>query len=152
MDDDTDIDVTDPEFWKKAVGLKLTEEEEDGDGQGGLGGGSLGPAPTGSYSKNKRRKRTAQDGAAGKEEAVQTASEAAAAKLIAEAAAQMEEVLPPQPTFEELQAAREAEEKSGKKGKKDKKGKFGRWLGELWIDDMCVNDWLLTEGYAEVYK
>lgn len=38
------------------------------------------------------------------------------------------------------------------KTKKDKKGKFGRWLGELWIDDMCVNDWLLTEGYAEVYK
>ena len=38
------------------------------------------------------------------------------------------------------------------KTKKDKKGKFGRWLGELWIDDTCVNDWLLTEGYAEEYK
>ncbi len=38
------------------------------------------------------------------------------------------------------------------KTKKDKKGKYGRWLGELWIDDTCVNDWLLTEGYAEVYK
>ena len=38
------------------------------------------------------------------------------------------------------------------KTKKDKKGKFGRWLGELWVDDTCVNDWLLIEGYAEVYK
>jgi micrococcal nuclease len=38
------------------------------------------------------------------------------------------------------------------KTKKDKKGKFGRWLGELWIDNTCVNDWLLTEGYVEVYK
>jgi micrococcal nuclease len=30
------------------------------------------------------------------------------------------------------------------KTKKDKKGKFGRWLGELWIDNTCVN--------VEVYK
>ena len=34
---------------------------------------------------------------------------------------------------------------------KDKKGKFGRWLGEIWIDDDCVNDWLIAEGLAEVY-
>ena len=35
---------------------------------------------------------------------------------------------------------------------KDKKGKYGRWLGEIWINDVCVNDWLLKEGYAEVYQ
>jgi len=35
---------------------------------------------------------------------------------------------------------------------KDKKGKFGRWLGEIWIDDECINDWLLNEGYASKYK
>jgi micrococcal nuclease len=34
---------------------------------------------------------------------------------------------------------------------KDKKGKFGRWLGEVWIDDECINDWLLNEGYAKPY-
>jgi micrococcal nuclease len=34
---------------------------------------------------------------------------------------------------------------------KDKKGKYGRWLGELWIEGECVNDWLITEGFAEVY-
>ncbi len=34
---------------------------------------------------------------------------------------------------------------------KDKKGKYGRWLGELWIEDECVNDWLITEGLAEAY-
>ena len=38
------------------------------------------------------------------------------------------------------------------KTQKDKKGKFGRWLGEVWIEDTCINDWLLSEGYAEVYK
>ena len=35
---------------------------------------------------------------------------------------------------------------------KDKKGKYGRWLGEIWIDDESINDWLLTEGYAVEYK
>jgi micrococcal nuclease len=35
---------------------------------------------------------------------------------------------------------------------KDKKGKYGRWLGEIWLEDECVNDWLLKEGYAEEYK
>jgi micrococcal nuclease len=35
---------------------------------------------------------------------------------------------------------------------KDKKGKYGRWLGEIWIDGENVNEWLLKEGLAEVYK
>ena len=38
------------------------------------------------------------------------------------------------------------------KTSKDKKGKYGRWLGEVWIDDTCVNDWLIKEGHAEAYK
>ena len=38
------------------------------------------------------------------------------------------------------------------KTQKDKKGKYGRWLGELWLDDECINDWLLKEGYAKEYK
>ena len=38
------------------------------------------------------------------------------------------------------------------KTQQDKKGKYGRWLGELWLDDECVNDWLLKEGYAKEYK
>lgn len=38
------------------------------------------------------------------------------------------------------------------KTQQDKKGKYGRWLGEIWIDDECVNDWLIAEGHAEVYK
>ena len=38
------------------------------------------------------------------------------------------------------------------KTQKDKKGKYGLWLGELWLDDECVNDWLLKEGYAKEYK
>ena len=38
------------------------------------------------------------------------------------------------------------------KTQKDKKGKYGRWLGALWLDDECVNDWLLKEGYAKEYK
>ncbi len=37
------------------------------------------------------------------------------------------------------------------KTQKDKKGKFGRWLGEVWLDDTCMNDWLLREGYAKLY-
>ena len=37
------------------------------------------------------------------------------------------------------------------KTQKDKKGKFGRWLGEIWIEDLCVNDWLIQEGYAKPY-
>ena len=38
------------------------------------------------------------------------------------------------------------------KTQKDKKGKYGRWLGEIWIDEVCVNDWLIQEGHAVVYK
>jgi micrococcal nuclease len=36
---------------------------------------------------------------------------------------------------------------------KDKKGKYGRWLAEVLIDQndtqLNVNDWLITEGYAD---
>ena len=35
--------------------------------------------------------------------------------------------------------------------KKDKKGKYGRWLGTVWLEGECVNDWLVSEGYAEKY-
>lgn len=38
------------------------------------------------------------------------------------------------------------------KTQKDKKGKYGRWLGEIWIDEVCVNDWLIQEGHATAYK
>ena len=38
------------------------------------------------------------------------------------------------------------------KTSKDKKGKYGRWLGEIWLEDECVNDWLIKEGFAEEYK
>ncbi len=38
------------------------------------------------------------------------------------------------------------------KTSKDKKGKYGRWLGEVWIENVCVNDWLISEGLAKVYK
>ncbi len=38
------------------------------------------------------------------------------------------------------------------KTQKDKKGKYGRWLGEIWLEKECVNDWLISEGYASVYK
>ena len=32
---------------------------------------------------------------------------------------------------------------------KDKKGKYGRWIGEVWIEETNINQWLLSEGYAE---
>ena len=38
------------------------------------------------------------------------------------------------------------------KTQKDKKGKYGRWLGEVWIDKVCMNDWLLSEGHAKLYS
>ena len=38
------------------------------------------------------------------------------------------------------------------KTQQDKKGKYGRWLGEIWIEDLCINDWLLSEGYAVKYE
>jgi micrococcal nuclease len=34
---------------------------------------------------------------------------------------------------------------------KDKKGKYGRWLGTIWLEEENINEWLLTEGLAEVY-
>ena len=34
---------------------------------------------------------------------------------------------------------------------KDSRDKYGRWLGEVWIDGVCVNDWLLSEGLASKY-
>jgi len=34
---------------------------------------------------------------------------------------------------------------------KDKKGKYGRWLADVWIDDVNVNDELVSNGLAE-YK
>jgi len=33
----------------------------------------------------------------------------------------------------------------------DKKGKYGRWLGEIWLADECINTWLLKEGLASKY-
>lgn len=35
--------------------------------------------------------------------------------------------------------------------KKDSKGKYGRWLGEIWIDDQCVNDELIKQGFGREY-
>ena len=34
------------------------------------------------------------------------------------------------------------------KTKKDKKGKYGRWIGEIWLEDTNINQWLLSEGLA----
>ena len=34
---------------------------------------------------------------------------------------------------------------------KDAREKYGRWLGEIWVDGVCINDWLLTEGLASKY-
>ena len=38
------------------------------------------------------------------------------------------------------------------KTSKDKKGKYGRWLGEVFVEDENINQWLITEGYAKEYK
>lgn len=37
------------------------------------------------------------------------------------------------------------------KTSKDKKGKYGRWLGEVFIKDENINQWLLNEGLAVEY-
>jgi len=37
------------------------------------------------------------------------------------------------------------------KTSKDKKGKYGRWLGEVFVEDENINQWLLSEGYAKEY-
>ncbi len=34
---------------------------------------------------------------------------------------------------------------------KDKKGKYGRWLADVWFDDVCINDELVKKKLA-VYK
>lgn len=34
---------------------------------------------------------------------------------------------------------------------RDSREKYGRWLGEIWIDNVCVNDWLLESGLAAHY-
>ena len=34
---------------------------------------------------------------------------------------------------------------------KDKTGKYGRWLGIIYIDNININELLITEGYAEEY-
>ena len=28
---------------------------------------------------------------------------------------------------------------------KDKKGKYGRWLTDIWLDDICINDELVSK-------
>lgn len=38
------------------------------------------------------------------------------------------------------------------KTQKDKKGKYGRWLAEIWLEEECINDWLIKEGHASVYE
>jgi micrococcal nuclease len=35
---------------------------------------------------------------------------------------------------------------------RDEKEKYGRWLGEIWLDGQCINDWLLAEGLASRYE
>ena len=37
------------------------------------------------------------------------------------------------------------------KTSKDKKGKYGRWLGEVFVKDENINQWLLNEGLASKY-
>lgn len=32
-----------------------------------------------------------------------------------------------------------------------KKDKFGRLLCKLWVDDECINDWALANGFAQAY-
>ena len=34
---------------------------------------------------------------------------------------------------------------------KDKKGKYGRWLADIWMEGICINDELVALGLAE-YK
>lgn len=34
---------------------------------------------------------------------------------------------------------------------KDTKGKYGRWLGRVYLEDLCVNDFLIERGYAKPY-
>lgn len=34
---------------------------------------------------------------------------------------------------------------------RDSREKYGRWLGEIWLDGACVNDWLMESGLAVRY-
>lgn len=34
---------------------------------------------------------------------------------------------------------------------KDSREKYGRWLGEVWVEGQCINDWMLSEGLAVKY-
>lgn len=34
---------------------------------------------------------------------------------------------------------------------KDRKGKYGRYIGELFINDISINEQMITEGLAESY-
>ena len=34
---------------------------------------------------------------------------------------------------------------------RDKKGKYGRWLGEVFVEEQNINQWLISEGYAKEY-
>ena len=35
---------------------------------------------------------------------------------------------------------------------KDKKGKYGRYLAEIFIDEVNINDWLVYNGYAKYHE
>jgi len=37
------------------------------------------------------------------------------------------------------------------KTKKDRKGKYGRYLGEIFVDNISINKLMITEGYAKKY-
>jgi micrococcal nuclease len=34
---------------------------------------------------------------------------------------------------------------------KDRKEKWGRWLAEVWLNEECINERMLTEGHAAPY-
>ena len=38
------------------------------------------------------------------------------------------------------------------KTEKDKKGKYGRWIGTVIFEGENINNWLLSEGYADKYN
>lgn len=35
---------------------------------------------------------------------------------------------------------------------KDTKETYGRWLANVWLEDVCINDEMLTKGIAPPYK
>jgi micrococcal nuclease len=34
---------------------------------------------------------------------------------------------------------------------KDKQGKYGRWIADIYVGSKFINEWLLEEGFAEIY-